>query len=111
MELAKSLLEHGADPNRRIDRTEKRFDKEGGTTQNPPDIQPGRYLLSYVGATPFYLVAHNGDVAYMRLLVEYGAEPKIPTSAGITPFMAAAGLDHWEGEAPGPFTGVPQSKD
>ena len=109
IELAKLLLEHGADPNRHIDWKEKRFDKEGGTTKTPPDIQLGRHLLSYVGATPFYLAAHNGDVAYMHLLVEHGANPKIPTNAGITPLMAAAGLDYWEGEAPGPFTGVPES--
>jgi ankyrin repeat protein len=110
IELAKSLLEHGANPNSRIEWKEKRFDKEGGTTKNPPDIQLGRHLLSYVGATPFYMAAHNGDVAYMRLLVEHGADPKIPTRAGITPLMAAAGLDYWEGEAPGPFTGVPETE-
>jgi len=110
LELAKALLDHGADPNRRIDWKEKRFDKEGGTTKNPPDIQLGRHLLSYAGATPLYLAAHNGDVAYMRLLVEHGADPKIPTNAGITPLMTAAGLDYWEGEAPGPFTGVLESE-
>ena len=27
-------------------------------------------------------------------------------SSGVTPLMAAAGLDYWEGESPGPFTGV-----
>jgi ankyrin len=90
----------------RIDWKEKKFEKEGGTTKNPPDIQLGRHLLSYRGATPFYLAAHNGDAPYMRLLVDHGADPKLPTYAGITPLMAASGLDYWEGEAPGPFTGV-----
>ena len=110
IELAKALLDHGANPNLRIAWQEKKFEKEGGTTKNPPDIQLGRHLLSYVGATPFYLAAHNGDVAYMRLLAEHGADAKMPTKAGITPLMAAAGLDYWEGEAPGPFTGVPEKE-
>ncbi|HEY7338378.1 MAG TPA: ankyrin repeat domain-containing protein [Bryobacteraceae bacterium] len=106
LELAKALLEHGAKPNVRIDWKEKRFEKEGGTTKNPPDIQLGRHLLSYRGATPFYMAAHNGDAPYMQLLADHGADPKLPTYAGITPLMAASGLDYWEGEAPGPFTGV-----
>ncbi len=110
LELAKALLEHGANPNARINWQEKKFDKEGGTTKNPPDIQLGRHYLSYVGATPFYLAAHNGDAPYMRLLAEHGADPKLPTKFGITPLMAAAGLDYWEGEAPGPFAGVSEQE-
>ncbi len=61
LELAKKLLEHGANPNVRIAWKETRFDKEGGTTRNPPHIHLGRHYLSYVGATPFYVAAHNGD--------------------------------------------------
>jgi len=110
LELAKALLEHGANPNARIAWQEKKFDKEGGTTKNPPDIQLGRHYLSYVGATPFYLAAHNGDAPYMRLLAEHGADPKLATKFGITPLMAAAGLDYWEGEAPGPFAGVSEAE-
>jgi len=30
----------------------------------------------------------------------------INTKAGVTPLMVASGLDYWEGESPGPFTGV-----
>jgi ankyrin repeat protein len=105
LELARKLLEHGANPNVRVNWQEKRFDKEGGTMRNPPLIQLGRHYLSYVGATPFYVAAHNGDAGYMRLLAEHGADPKMPNTLGITPLMVAAGLDYWEGEAPGPFTG------
>lgn len=108
IELAERLLQHGANPNVRIAWKEVRFGKEGGTARNPPDIQLGRHFLSYAGATPFYIAAHNGDIEYMSLLAKYGADGKIPTNAGITPLMAAAGLDYWEGEAPGPFTGVPE---
>ena len=102
LELAKKLLEHGANPNVRIEWEEKKFDKEGGTMKNPPLIQLGRHYLTYVGATPFYVAAHNGDAPYMRLLAEHGADPKMPNVLGITPLIAAAGLDYWEGEAPGP---------
>lgn len=109
-ELAKKLLEHGADPNTRITWAEKTFDKEGGTVKNPPNIQLGRHFLSYVGATPFYVAAQNGDAPYMRLLAEHGGDPKLPTVQGITPLMAAAGLGYWEGEAPGPFTGCTEAE-
>jgi ankyrin repeat protein len=110
LELAKKLLEKGANPNVRISWEEKKFDKEGGTMKNPPLIQLGRHYLTYVGATPFYVAAHNGDVAYMRLLAQHGADPKMPNVLGITPLIAASGLDYWEGEAPGPFTGCTEAE-
>ena len=46
----------------------------------------------------------------MRLLVEHGANPNIPTVQNATPLMAAAGLGFWDGESPGPQTGVPESQ-
>ena len=78
--------------------------------RNPPLITLGRHYLTYVGATPFYVAAHNGDAPYMRLLAEHGADPKMPNVLGITPLIAASGLDYWEGEAPGPFTGVTEAE-
>jgi ankyrin repeat protein len=110
LELAEALLKHGANPNARIQWEEKRFDKEGGTMRNPPLIQLGRHYLTYVGATPFYLAAHNGDAPYMKLLADHGADPTMPNVLGITPLIVAAGLDYWEGEAPGPFTGCSQEE-
>ena len=110
LELAKKLLEKGANPNVRISWEEKRFDKEGGTMRNPPLIQLGRHYLTYVGATPFYIAAHNGDAPYMRLLAAHGADPKMPNILGVTPLITAAGLDYWEGEAPGPFTGCSEAE-
>ena len=110
LQLAKKLLEKGANPNTRVAWTEQRFGKEGGTARNPPNIRLGRHLLSYIGATPFYVAAKNGDAPLMRLLADHGADPKIPTKAGITPLMVAAGLDYWEGETPGPFTGVTEAE-
>jgi ankyrin repeat protein len=110
LELAKRLLDHGANPNIRVGWKENTFGKEGGTARNPPNIQLGRHLLSYVGATPFYVAAKNGDAPYMKLLADHGADPLMTTKAGITPLMVAAGLDYWEGEAPGPFTGVSEAE-
>jgi ankyrin repeat protein len=110
LELAEKLLRHGANPNARVDWREPTFGKEGGTARNPPNIRLGRHLLSYIGATPFYVAAKNGDAPLMRLLREHGADPTMPTRAGITPLMVAAGLDYWEGESPGPYTGVSEAE-
>ena len=106
LELTKKLLAHGADPNIRVEWQERGFDKEGGTARNPANIELGRHLLTYTGATAFYVAAKNGDAPLMRLLAEGGANPTTTNKFGITPLMVAAGLDTWEGETPGPFTGV-----
>jgi ankyrin repeat protein len=110
LELAKKLLEKGANPNTRVEWQEPRFGKEGGTARNPPNIRLGRHLLTYIGATPFYVAAKNGDAPLMRLLAEHGANPTTPTKIGVTPLMVAAGLDYWEGETPGPYTGVSEAE-
>jgi ankyrin repeat protein len=109
LELAKLLLEHGANPNARITLKEGPFGREG-TSRNPPLIHLGRHLLTFSGATPFYLAARNGDVEYMRLLADHGADTKLTNVLGITPLMVAAGLDYWEGESAGPYTGVSEQE-
>jgi hypothetical protein len=110
LELALELLDHGADPNVRVDWEEIRFEALGGTTRNPPALLLGRHLLTYNGATAFYVAAKNGDHEYMRLLAAGGADPSITNRFGITPLMVAAGLDTWEGETPGPHTGLPETE-
>jgi ankyrin repeat protein len=110
LQLARMLIDHGADPNVRIHWPEMRFDTIGGTTRNPPGLVLGRHLLTYNGATAFYVAAKNGDAPLMRLLAEGGADPLITNRFGITPLMVAAGLDTWEGETPGPFTGVSEAE-
>ncbi len=65
----------------------------------------GRHLLTYNGATAFYVAAKNGDAELMRVLAAGGADPSITNRFGITPLMVAAGLDTWEGETPGPVHG------
>ncbi len=75
LEFVRQLVAHGADVNARL--------KTG---------KSGRAQLSRVGASPFLLAAVTDDVAYMRLLVELGADPSLPNGDGATPLMAAAGL-------------------
>ena len=106
--LAGTLLAHGANPNVRIAWKEiKRAGFALMTQVNPPpDIAIGRNYLIFGGATPFYLAAKHSDVALMRLLAAAGADPLIPTEQNVTPLMAAAGIGFWQGESPGPNTGV-----
>lgn len=110
LELAQQLLDHGANPNVRVDWEEIKFEPLGGTTRNPPGLFLGRHLLTYNGATAFYVAAKNGDHEYMRLLAAGGADPMITNRFGVTPLMVAAGLDTWEGETPGPHTGMPEAE-
>ena len=45
-----------------------------------------------IGATPFLLACRTADLQLMRLLLELGADPKIPNEDGTTPLLAAAGV-------------------
>jgi ankyrin repeat protein len=82
LELIDGLLKAGANPNLQL----KLF---------PPyrslrDDRGADGLLG-VGTTPLLRAAKAGDVSAMRLLLAHGANPDLPTAAGITPLMAAAG--------------------
>jgi uncharacterized protein len=87
LELARKLLQHGANVNAR----QKKEPKDGF-----------RNMLNRIGATPFLLAAKSVDVPLMRLLLEYGADPKLTTEDATTALMAAAGVGIWApGENPG----------
>ena len=110
LDLARSLLAHGANPNVRVAWEESK--KTGfmlNEVDNPKDVLIGRTYLAYRGATPYFLAAKHGDVELMRLLLVHGADPLIPTADNVTPLMAAAGLGFWQGESPGPNNGVPET--
>ena len=51
-----------------------------------------RSRLNRLGATAFFLAAKNNDVEALRVLVEAGADPLIPSADGTTPLMVAAGI-------------------
>lgn len=76
IELAKLLVQHGADVNARM--TKK--------------VNFGLTNLNVIGATPFFLAAKTADVELMRTLASLGADPRIPNADGSTPLMAVAGL-------------------
>jgi ankyrin repeat protein len=79
------LLDRGANPNAR--------------TKEVPPSRSWLYSLGdvswvdFTGQTPFLRAALSGDTTSMRLLLKYGADPNLPTFAGTTPLMAAAGVN------------------
>jgi ankyrin repeat protein len=109
LDIAKKLLEKGADPNVTITWGDPRFNS-AGVARSPANLNIGRHYLTYQGATPFYLAARNGDEPMMRVLAAGGADPLKGNRFGVTPLMGAACLDYYEGETAGPFSGVPESQ-
>lgn len=79
LELVKTLLAHGANPNARL--------------TGVPRLPNSKYgMITMAGATPFWLAAASGDVNVMRVLAEKGADPRLATEQKVTPLMVAAGL-------------------
>lgn len=52
----------------------------------------GRGVLNQTGATAFLMAADTADIAFMKLLLELGADPTIPNADGSTALHAAAGI-------------------
>ena len=67
LEVMEVLLEAGADVNARLNYSIWHLDLED------------RLQVDWAGATAFFRAAHGFDVAAMKLLVRYGADPNIPT--------------------------------
>jgi ankyrin repeat protein len=84
--LIEALLERGANPNVR-------------TKEVPPirrsmlRVTGSLSWVDFTGQTPFLTAALSGDVRVMRLLLAHRADPHIPTVAGTTALMAAAGVN------------------
>ena len=75
VQFIRKLVERGADVNARL--------KTG---------KGGAGSFKREGATPFLLAASTADTAYMRLLVELGADPRQGNVEGCTPLMVACGI-------------------
>jgi ankyrin repeat protein len=89
LDLAKELVEHGADINAR-------------QTKEPNADMEGRNSLNRYGATPFFLAAKSCDVPMMQALLALGADPFLANVDGDTPLMVAAGVGVYsQGESPG----------
>jgi len=124
LELAKALLEAGADPNVRLRKS------LWYTTYNRDLLGVDR-----TGATPFWLAAYTLDIPAMRLLLHHGADPNIATAKvperyeegggsftgpdqsglpaipfggpAVTPLLAASGVGHGLGFAGNSHRHVP----
>jgi uncharacterized protein len=75
LQFVKKLVAQGADVNARL--------KNG---------KAGPGLFNKAGVTPFLMAASTADVAYMRLLVELGANPLLGNVDNCTPLMVACGI-------------------
>lgn len=75
LQFIRKLVEHGADVNACL-----KTGRGGPGKWNPK------------GATPFFMAAATADIAYMKLLLELKADPKINNVDGCTPLMVACGI-------------------
>ena len=122
LELLAAFLDAGADPNARLHKT--LWYTEFGR---------GFLAVDRMGATPFWRAAFALDIAAMRLLVEHGADPHIPTAnaprrfrrggnrdlsglppipvggPGAWPIHAASGIGYGEGFAANVHRHVPDA--
>lgn len=84
LDVGRMLLEADADPNIRL--------KRRPPYRNVPQDRGGDRILAQ-GATALLRAARAGDVEFTRLLLEHGALVDLPSKEGVTPLMAAAGVE------------------
>jgi ankyrin repeat protein len=93
VDLARAFLDAGVDPNVRLTK------QLWFTTFGDDYLRVDR-----MGATPFWRAAYALDLPMMKLLVEYGADPNVPTMKTAPPRFGAGGLasnDTGEGDPSG----------
>jgi ankyrin repeat protein len=83
-DVAKLLLEKGANPNLQL--------KRRPPYRNVPQDRGGDTILAQ-GATPLLRAARAGDAKFVELLLKNGALVDLPSKEGVTPLMAAAGVE------------------
>ncbi len=85
LDVARMMLEKGANPNIQL--------KRRPPYRDVPQDRGGDQMLAQ-GATPLLRAARGGDDKMTALLLEYHALVDLPSKEGITPLMAAAGVDY-----------------
>jgi len=84
LDVAKMLLEAGANPNIQL--------KRRPPYRDVPQDRGGDTILAQ-GATPLLRAARAGDADFVALLLKYHALVDVPSKEGVTPLMAAAGVE------------------
>jgi uncharacterized protein len=102
LEVAKLLLDRGANPNMQL----KLFPPYRSLGQD----RGGDSILT-VGTTPLLRAAKACDTAGAQLLLERGALPDLPNTLGATPLMVAAGIGWSTVDIRGRFRNEPQCID
>ena len=95
LEMIEILLEAGANPNLQL--------KLQPSYLSLNDDRGADRMLN-IGATPLLRAAKGHDVPAIKLLMAHGAHPNLPNRDGITPLMAAAGLDASSIDTRGDYT-------
>jgi|SRR6185312_8913401 len=85
LDVGRMMLAKGANPNIQL--------KRRPPYRDVPQDRGGDGMLAQ-GATPLLRAARGGDDKFTALLLEYHAIVDLPSKEGITPLMAAAGVDY-----------------
>ena len=91
--FVRALLDHGADPDARLERIPPR----AGYSQLRVEHRVAG-VSPFPGATPFLLAAMAADIEVMRVLADAGADADLAADDGTTPLMLAAGLGRYMAE-------------
>jgi ankyrin repeat protein len=84
LDVARLLLEAGANPNLQL--------KRRPPYRDVPQDRGGDTILAQ-GATALLRAARAGDAPFVDLLLKHGALVDLPSKEGVTPLMAAAGVE------------------
>src|ERR1700740_3347251 len=84
LDVGRMMLDRGANPNIQL--------KRRPPYRDVPQDRGGDQMLAQ-GATPLLRAARAGDDKFVALLLEHHALVDLPEKDGITPLMAAAGVD------------------
>src|SRR5687768_1091118 len=84
LDVARLLLEAGANPNLQL--------KRRPPYRDVPQDRGGDSILAQ-GATPLLRAARAGDAPFVELLLKHRALVDLPSKEGVTPLLAAAGVE------------------